>query len=59
MYFVQCIVNYLSLPVPVSKLSAYPDLVDHLVKSVVLAVTNLLQSLLLQQVRFEDPHVDD
>ena len=36
----------------------YPNLIDHLGESVMLAVTDLLESLLLQKVRFEDPNVD-
>ena len=36
----------------------YPNLIDHLGESVMLTVTDLLESLLLQKVRFEDPDVD-
>ena len=37
----------------------YPNLIDHLGEPVMLAVTDLLQPLFLQQVRLEDPDVDD
>ena len=36
----------------------HPNLIDHLGEPVMLAVTDLLESLLLQKVRFEDPNVD-
>ena len=36
----------------------HPNLIDHLGEPVMLTVTDLLESLLLQKVRFEDPNVD-